>query len=180
MNLDNNYDWKFIYSNVFSNTLDTKLIWFQCRIVHNILATNNFLQKIGIKNDPNCCFCNNEIENIKHIFYDCYCVKRLWNDIKNWFNENNNEHFAFTLIDILFLKNGKKFKAFNTCIILIKNYIYKKRFFDKVLEFEEIKFQLKSYYEIEKYMYKIRGEIEIFNRRWAILKIYFLTSMLLS
>ena len=78
LNLNNDFDWKRIYSNFSINTKDNTLIWFINRIVHYIFDRNNLFTSNGHKNDPNCCFWNIEIEAIKHVFYDCHFVKRLW------------------------------------------------------------------------------------------------------
>ena len=57
LNLGYDLNWKKIYQNIFNFTNDTKLIWFQYRIIHRILATNKYLHAIKIKNDPLCSFC---------------------------------------------------------------------------------------------------------------------------
>ena len=45
-------EWKRILNEPFRITRDTTMQWFQTRINHNILATNKFLTKIKIINDP--------------------------------------------------------------------------------------------------------------------------------
>ena len=58
--VDNN-EWKIIFNEPFKITKDTTMQWFQTRnqtrINHKILATNKFLYKIKVTNDPKCSFC---------------------------------------------------------------------------------------------------------------------------
>lgn len=43
-------------------TRDSKIQWFQARIIHKILAANSFLHKIKMINSPLCTFCIVEFE----------------------------------------------------------------------------------------------------------------------
>ena len=70
LNLGPNFCWKKILTFPFSLVKDTKLRWFQFRIIHRILGTNSLLCKMGIKTDNKCSFCNREKETIKHLFWD--------------------------------------------------------------------------------------------------------------
>ena len=55
-NLDSS-KWSLIFNIPYSCTVDTKLRWFQFRLIHRILGTNSFLFKIN-KTDTNLCtFC---------------------------------------------------------------------------------------------------------------------------
>ena len=86
--LDDNNDNQLIksISYVFKITSDTTgtLRWFQYRISHRILATNDFLYKIHINNSNLCTLCNTETEKIMHLFVDCECVEIIWNMLENW------------------------------------------------------------------------------------------------
>ena len=63
-------DWTSAYCLAAWCTKSTKLVNFQFRFLHRILplpATNLFLTKIDIKQDPNCSFCTNHLENLIHL-----------------------------------------------------------------------------------------------------------------
>ena len=167
--LNRNIDWGKVYRSLHKCTNDSKIIWFQYRILHRILATNNFLYKLKITNDVRCSFCNAETETMIHVFYDCYVIKDLWNRIENWLNLNTDRNFSISLHDVLFLKQEIRFSALNVCIILIKLYIYRKRFQNKIVNIEEVKQSLTSYYETEKFMYKIKDQGVQFKKRWNLL-----------
>ena len=158
-------DWNKIFRNIFNFTSDTKLIWFQYRIVHRIIATNKYLVLIGVKNNSVCNLCNNEIETIEHLFFYCIHAQKFWNDLKTVF-ENAGITLTLTIKNILFLKFGREFVAENLCIVLGKYYIYRARFLSCQLNIEEFIQNLKQYYKTEKYIYTIKCKNRIFQDRW--------------
>ena len=68
---DVQFDWNEIYSLSFKVSLETKIKEFQCKILHNIVFTNERLFKIKIIYSPERTFCKNGIESLKHLFYSC-------------------------------------------------------------------------------------------------------------
>ena len=67
-----NLDWKPI----FNNTVDTSLQWFQFKVVHRILVTNYTLQKMKIRDDNKCTFCENFPETIEHLLSPHFSKKK--------------------------------------------------------------------------------------------------------
>ena len=57
-----------VYKLPFYSTKATKLIIFQFKLLHRRVATNNFLNKIGIREDDICTFCRTEKESLFHLF----------------------------------------------------------------------------------------------------------------
>ena len=57
-------DWEMAYKLPFYSTKATKLIIFQFKLLHGRLATNDFLNKIGIREDDICTFCRTEKESL--------------------------------------------------------------------------------------------------------------------
>ena len=53
-------DWEMAYKLPFYSTKATKLTIFQFKLLHRRLATNDFLNKIGIREDDICTFCRTE------------------------------------------------------------------------------------------------------------------------
>ena len=70
--------WAQIYVKPLKTTQDTKLRWFQFRILHNLIATKSFLIKIKQSSDDKCSFCNIEVETISHLFWHCSHVQKFW------------------------------------------------------------------------------------------------------
>ena len=166
LEFENGDDWKILNSNIFRSTKDTKLIWFQYRIVHRIIATNKYLYRIKLRNDPLCSFCNNDDETIEHLFYNCSYVSSLWENVKEWIKEKTDNEITLSLKDILFLKNARSENSLNIVIMLVKFYIFRKRFEDRILRITELKEILKNYYKTEKYIYVTKGKCDVFDRRW--------------
>ena len=85
---DGELDWNKIYSLPNKTTKDTKLRWFQYRLLHRILTTNRFLKIIGIKEDDICQFCNTEVETLTHLFWECVCTAMFWTRLVKWLKDN--------------------------------------------------------------------------------------------
>ena len=62
------FKWKVLYSIPAYCSSNTKLHWFQYRILHRILATYNLLWKYKIKGDNLCTFWQTFPETLDHLF----------------------------------------------------------------------------------------------------------------
>jgi len=89
------------------------LRWFQLRILHNILATNNFLYKIKILNSEKCTFCNNFRETIDHLFWKC--------EIKDMLEKTDAQYRPKEMSFILGILENRNHYLF---ILEIKSFIY--------------------------------------------------------
>ena len=158
LSLADNINWDRINMNIFFCTKDTRLVWFQYRILHRILATNKFLFMIRIADNPNCSFCKTEVESLKHLFYDCTKVREIWNNLHIWLTIHATSDFTFDLVaeDILLGKVGKKFNLLNLIITIVKYYIYSQKRCGKYLCIEDAKYKIAQYFDVEKNMYKMK------------------------
>ena len=78
-------DWQSIYGLSLRCTKITKLISFQFKLLHRRqMATNDFLKKIGIKEDNMCTFCNIEVESLVHLLWFCKATSCFWRCLKQW------------------------------------------------------------------------------------------------
>ena len=82
-------EWNKIYIEPFKITKDTVIQWFQTRINHKILATNTFLSKIKLTNDPKCTFCKKFDETIEHLLWDCECVQKIVTELIHWLSQHD-------------------------------------------------------------------------------------------
>ena len=64
-------DWSRAYLLSAACTKGFKLIDFNFRFLHRRLATNTFLQKIGIREDGTCTFGHDKKEDLLHLFWGC-------------------------------------------------------------------------------------------------------------
>ena len=134
--------------------------------MHRILATNKFLFKLNIAQSEMCTFCHSHPETILHLFLDCEYVENLWKRLEQWIFEKCGTLYNLSKMDILFGKSGSKFNALNLIILLTKQFIYRKRFKQEQINFESLKCHIFDYYSIEKYIYRIKGNSNLFHRKW--------------
>ena len=84
-----NLKWSRIFSKCNKITADTKLKWFQIRLIHRILPTNRFLYICRIKDSPECTFCKTEEETITHHFWSCPVIVPFWKNLENMIKKKN-------------------------------------------------------------------------------------------
>ena len=84
--------WKRIYKICFYSVHDNNVIWFQYRILNNILGTKNYLKKVKINMNSACSFCKTHDETLEHLFCKCREVIQLWNNIQQWINNKSSSN----------------------------------------------------------------------------------------
>ena len=77
------------YKLPFDSMKATKLIIFQFKLLHRRLATNDFLNKIGIRENDICTFSRTEKESLFHLFWSCSETSFFWQGFKKWLAENH-------------------------------------------------------------------------------------------
>ena len=84
--------------------------------------------------DKYCTFCETEVETSAHLLYECRCViQKVWKSLAKWLKYYTNKVIEFNLQLIIlnnFQDTSKKdnVSAFvNTCILMVKHYIYVKK-----------------------------------------------------
>ena len=70
-------------------TKSTKLIEFQFRFLHQTLATNVSLVKMGYKDDIRCTFCHEDAENFMHLFWFCGKIELFWKHLIDSLKDRN-------------------------------------------------------------------------------------------
>ena len=71
-------------------TPDSYLINIQYKILHQRVATNDILLKMGIKTNHLCNLCNELKETNLHAFLECKYIKSFWLEIENWMSNIRN------------------------------------------------------------------------------------------
>ena len=82
--LDQNIAWEVAYKMAFKCTKISKLGVFNFKFLHRRLATNTFLNKMGLVDDEICIFCQSERESLFHLFWECAKTKIFWKSIFSW------------------------------------------------------------------------------------------------
>ena len=71
-------NWNAVHETPWCCAKASILIVFQFKLHHRRLATNDYLHKIGLKNDDICTFCNNDNESLAHLFWHCRKSYSFW------------------------------------------------------------------------------------------------------
>ena len=138
-----------------------KLKDFQYKITNKILVTKHFLHKIN-KIDNNLCeYCQQTPETIFHLFIECEIVKRFWENLKAWLNNNANINISLTNRDILFAnQDNNSLKSY--IMILAKYYVYANKFHMTDLSIDRFINMLGKKFQVERYVVNQNNTIVIF------------------
>ena len=88
-NLEQIRSWEIIYSKSFNCSKSTKLRNFQFKLLHRRVATNTFLEKVGIKENNLYTFCQKDIETLIHLFWTCEKTQIFWTALEVWLHTVN-------------------------------------------------------------------------------------------
>lgn len=161
--------WKLIYIIPAKCCNNTKLHWFQYRILHRILATNDFLYKCKIKQNNLCTFCKTLPETIEHLFWYCELVQAFWDKIEAWVTDNSNYSLIIHKHSAIFgITLNKVFnKPVNYMLMLTKYYIYKCRIHNKPLILKLWQLEVKNFIVTEKMIAIKNNYYDKFVREWG-------------
>ena len=162
----NNNEWKTIFNEPFRITIDTTMQWFQTRINHKILATNKFLCKIKVTNDPKCFFCSVSDETIEHLLWECNIVKGFLHETINWLSDHN---IALNLDEKSFLFGISKNQENNInklVLMEIKYYIYYAKCSKNNIKLSVLKQRLKLLYQTHQQASILEDKYENFQVKW--------------
>ena len=121
--------WHETYQLAFKCSTSTRLLEFQYKILHRRIATNEFLFKIALKDDPNCSFCKDEPEKLSHLFWSCPKVTTFWTFLIQHFISSSQiipENYRLNLLMVLGLMpdSSKNHCQMNFCLLLARHYIW--------------------------------------------------------
>ena len=150
----------------FKTTLNSKLRWFQYRIIHNILPTNAWLFKINLKDVDVCTFCHKEKETITHIFANCEVVNVLWQTVKEYFDVIPDltpfiKLYGFIDADL------EDSLIINQIILTVKYYVYKCKWEESRLSFNVVKHLIADIEKLENYCAKRNSKEEFHVKKWS-------------
>ena len=162
--------WNDIYYKCFKTSKDTKLKWFQLRLLYRILPTNRYLKLMNIKEQDTCNFCGEHRETIEHLFWDCNIVTDFWKDLYDRFIKDlphtQSLHLSKQLILFGVKSNVYTDKPFDLMILSAKFYIYSCRFVNTTPLSVIFMKQFKLRYKLEK-MYNESTNDNKFQNEWA-------------
>ena len=118
--------WKRIYKICFYSVHDNNVIWFQYRILNNILGTKNYLKKVKINMNSACSFCKTHDETLEHLFCKCREVIQLWNNIQQQINNKLGINIVLTNLMKLhgYIISDQNFWPLNLILMISRKYIF--------------------------------------------------------
>ena len=144
-----------MFTNLKRTTRDSKLIWLQYRINHNILSTNRSVSKFNNEQNHLCQFCSLHSETIHHLLWKCHKVQQFWQQLCFLINKrcSNAHRFKFEEKYILF-GLGEKIYTDKICDFITLNakfYIYKCKVQHIDLNIDTFMTNIYYRYQIEKF-----------------------------
>jgi hypothetical protein len=165
----NQEEWKDLYKIPFIVTIETKLQSFQYQIIKRCLVTNKYLFMCKIKDSDLCYFCNQKVETIEHLFFDCPIVKKIWFEICNIMpKELNFRKYVTRKAILLGITIGNYKTLLNQLLIICKRYIYVTKCLGKSLHIQGYLRDVKMHYAMECEIAK-KNQVEHKLIKWNIL-----------
>ena len=106
---------------------------------------------------------NSEPETIRHLLYMCPIVNLFWHRLADFIKSNTNSVFEPSYTLIIF---GCRDRIFNYILLRAKYYIYICKCSERTISFPAFLFNLKAFYNTEKYISLTTGKINKLNSSW--------------
>ena len=163
-------NWKEIYSLPYQVAHDTKSREFQYKLLHRYLATNDFLNKIGISSSPRCSLCDGADESLEHLFVSCLITQSFWAEVIKWCSNRGVVINHLSAKDILFGIKVHKDNLFINHILLVgKQYIYNCRCTKTNPCLRVFLARLNNVYQLETIIAKSKNKMSFHLSKWQAL-----------
>ena len=127
-------------------------------MLHRRIAKNDFLTKIGVRDDPTCSFCNGEQENQLHLFWSCPKVASFWHDliVRLTLLHITPEHYTIDPLVALGLKpdSSKNHPQINFSCLLARYYIWMSKKKKKLDQRKKASYNTWNQFKIQRQMQK--------------------------
>ena len=140
------YNWNDTFVLPYKVIKETYMQSFQYKVLNRVINCNFNLFKWGIKNSPNCAYCEN-IDTVTHHFFECADCIEFWKKVEQWLFEKLKVKFNLTVCEVIFgipFSNDSLMQIINYVIILAKYFINKQRHNGKKLTFHSFIYTLKE------------------------------------
>ena len=127
-------NWESIFFNKIKDVKDTFLAEFNYKLLNNLLSNNLLISKWNTNTTNKCKSCISEIENAKHLIFECINVQNIWKVASRYLN-----------FDILwkhkvggfYLDKSETTKIYNSFISYIAYRIYKSKMYCRIEQIDE-------------------------------------------
>ena len=147
-------------------TKDSGLIWFAFRIIHRIINTNVYLNKLKISDDKYCSICLHEPESITQLFFHCPLVARIWSSLSYRILHKIGKRIQFDKETVIYGQMSDA-KIIHLIIMSVKKCIFS-------LLRKKNRLLLLILWDIQKHITHMKKEIietDVFLKRWSILNL---------
>jgi len=105
--------------------MENKLRCFQYKVMHNILPTNNKLNKMKLKTSPSWDRSGSPYENLLHLLYEFPRTHTFWQIVIARLNKKRSKTDVLNATDILpgYKPESNLFQAVNQSVIIPKYHI---------------------------------------------------------
>jgi hypothetical protein len=159
-------DWVSYFRKMYTLTTCPKLLYFNFRLLHNILPTNCFLYKIGLIASPECTFCKQDIETKTHLFIDCEFVKIFWDSFEKWMKTCFVDFIKYQALHLLLGNIDTQDTIIDLLYLIAKQYIYSCREAQYLPNQTGVIKCIKKYRIIEENIAKKNDKLEHFLEKW--------------
>ena len=122
--------WESIFLNKIKNVKDTFLAEFNYKLLNNLLSNNLLISKWNTNTTNKCKSCISEIENAKHLIFECINVQNIWKVASSCLNFD----ILWKHIVVGFhLDRSETTKLYNSFVSYIAYRIYKSKMLRKAL-----------------------------------------------
>jgi hypothetical protein len=137
--------------------------FFKYRILQGDIFCNSRMYKFKIVESKNCNYCTNSqvVESVKHLIWDCPRSQALWSFLDSLISSTYNVNYLCYETVVLGSDNPIPLVE-NLILIALKLIMSKDR--SKIIEIEQFRNKIKSFFMLEKSAYKNDNK---FQKRWC-------------
>ena len=117
-----------VFDNIFRATREKCLIWFQYKLLYNLLPTGRFLFQRQLVDSHVCVFCKGVEETVLHMFRDRPKIQDYWFDVQGWLHTSLTHCTEIIFSTELVIPGNKTNvvtdKILDMCILIAKYNIF--------------------------------------------------------
>ena len=127
--------------------------------MNDILINNYWLCKWGLKENDMCTFCNEETEEICHLFWECMFTQQLWKNVYRYIIKKNEPDKMAIFLGVDDVKE---------CLIIFvcKKYIYISQLDCTIPTYDEFLRHLNKFKHMEFLVAEKNNKVDIWSEIW--------------
>ena len=123
----------------------------QYRVLNRALTTNLYRHNWDKSISKLCTFCNDRIEMLEHLLYQCHLILPLWKNLAKILNYFYQLQITINIRTALLNDHdGKNKEIVNLLIVILKQHIYLEKCFQRIPHFQDFMGKLSYWYPIDK------------------------------